>query len=113
AQAGELFLARGASFHVPREAVPFRRGQSFGQQAGECLVGGAGTHEMAPRALGRKCAATQARSASEGRARPSLARRACVAPARHGGGHRSGGHEAASSFRISSWSIFCTLLLAT
>src|SRR5262249_30686128 len=33
---------------------PFSRGQGVGQQAGECLVGGAGRHEMAPRALGRK-----------------------------------------------------------
>src|SRR5262249_19523975 len=53
-QAGELLLTRDAAFHVPRQAVPFGRGQSVGQQAGECLVGGAGRHERAPRALGRK-----------------------------------------------------------
>src|SRR5262245_108015 len=83
-QASELFLARGASFQVPREAVPFSRGQGVAQQAGECLIGGAGRHEMAPRVLGRD-----------------------------GGGSRSRDHDPTSSFWISSWSIFCTLLLAT
>ena len=51
-QAGQLFLARGASFHVPREGVPFRRAQSVGQQACEFLVGGTESHERVPGRLG-------------------------------------------------------------
>src|SRR5581483_1801588 len=89
-QAGEPFLARGTFFQVPREAVPLRRGESVGQQPGERLVGGARRQDIPPRALGRKTKAG------------SRLRR-----------FRRGDHEPASSFWISSWSIFCTLLFTT
>src|SRR5262249_49909787 len=94
--AGELSLARGTFFHVPREGIPVSRTESVGQQARELLVGGAEDHELGPRTSW----------AEAGSLRPAL-----VVPGRRG--PEGGGYGSASSFWISSWSICCPLLLAT
>src|SRR5262249_21990426 len=53
-QTSEMFLARGASFHMLREGVPFGRAQSVRQQAWEFLAGGTERHVRAPGASGMK-----------------------------------------------------------
>ena len=105
-QAGQMFLARGASFHMPHEGVPVIRAQRISQQVRKKLVERTDGHEHAPGPLRER---TDARW-----------HRHWLRPDRRGprGGSMTAGHWKAaykptSSLPISSWSIFCTLLLAT